>query len=345
MRIIYLPENRCAVSYRSVIATLNAQSMLNQLRSASIIRTNGISTKYSIQRSRDDITILIPSGYVHIREQENRLNIYVPENRRDTELCYSLSFPEALTKLFRISPAAREIIGNVLNKPIYILEDILEAEGIGMVPDIAPPPRPAAEDSSEEGTNEQDVIAAEDTLALLRSSRAQGTPASSVRRSHSPPVADQIYDPPERLSPEIAERRTYYSRDAYRDLLENVIQLARQTDLPHFNSRAIGNNQFLEGFDPVITFGIRSLGQMNHDIKIGAAGELFVSTVHSRLFNLKTNICNHRYLRYYPLLVFQGLTGPTGRVPSADLWQSFLGIPVWITGLEERLQISPTMTS
>ena len=70
----------------------------------------------------------------------------MPENRRDRELCYSLSFPEALTKLFGILPAAREIISNVLSKPIDILDDILEAEGIGMVPRIAPPPRPAADE-------------------------------------------------------------------------------------------------------------------------------------------------------------------------------------------------------
>jgi hypothetical protein len=342
----YLPDNRCAVSYRSAIATLNAQSMLTQLCSASIFKTNGISTKYTIQLSREDITRQVPSGHVHIREQENTWNVYVPENRRDRELCYSLSFPEALTKLFGILPGAREIISNVLSKPIYILDDILEAEGIGMVPDIAPPPRPAASESSEEDTSDEDVIAVEDIVVSSRSSRARGTPASSVRRSHSPLAADQIHDPPELLSPEIADRRPYYSYDAYRALLENVIRLASQTNLPHLNSRAaVGNNQFLEGFDRLITFGIRSQGQMSHDTKIGAAGEVFVSTVHNRPRRSELNVYNHRYLRYYPLLVFQGLTDPTGRVPSVGLWQSIRGIPVWRTGLEERPPILPTTTS
>ena len=342
----YLPDNRCAVSYRSALATLNTQSMLNQLCSASILRTNGISTKYTIQRSGEEITRQIFSGHVHIRERENTWDVYVPENRRDRELCYSLSFPEALTKLFGIPPAAREIISNVLSKQIYILDDILEAEGIGMVPDIAPPPRPAADESSAEGTGEQDFITVEDTVASSRSSRAQAIPASSVRRPHSPPAADQIRDHPELLSPEVADVRTYYSRDAYRDLLENVIRLATQTNLPHLNSRAtVGNNQFLEGFDRVIAFGIRSQGQMNHDTKIGAAGELFVSTVHNRPCSSELNVCNRRYLSYYPLLVFQGLTGPTGRVPFAGLWQSILGIPVWRTGLAERPPILPTTTN
>ena len=65
-------------------------------------------------------------------------------------MCYSLSLPEELTKLFRIPPPAREIISNVLGKPIDVLDAILKDQGIGMVPgiappDIAPPPRLAVE--------------------------------------------------------------------------------------------------------------------------------------------------------------------------------------------------------
>lgn len=232
----------------------------------------------------------MPSSHVHIREEENSWNIYVPENRRDRELCYSLSFPEALAKLFGISPAAREIISNILSKPIYILDDILEAEGIGMVPNIAPLPRPAADGSSAEAstdesstaTSDQEIISGEEAVASLWSSQAPRAPTSSVTRSLSHPGADLLQDRPE-PAPEIADRRTYYSPDAYRDLLDNVIRIASQANLPHLNSRATaGNGQFLEGFDPVITFGIRSQGQVNHDTKIGAAGELFVSTVHHR---------------------------------------------------------------
>jgi hypothetical protein len=40
-----------------------------------------------------------------------------------------------------------------------------------------------------------------------------------------------------------------------------------------------GNVQFHQGFDHAAAFGIRSQGQMNHDTKIGAAGELFVSSI------------------------------------------------------------------
>ncbi|KAL3421238.1 ino80 chromatin remodeling complex protein [Phlyctema vagabunda] len=269
---------RCAVSYRSSVAMMNAQSTLNQLRSTSILRTNGITTKYTIQWSSGNITVSIPGGYIHTTKQENGWSIYVPEDKREKVLCYSLSFPEALTKLFLVPSSAREIISIVLNKPIYILEDILDAEGIGMVRDIDPPSRSAAIDSSEEGTSEQDILDNETAVPpSLRNSQPRGTPGSSVRSPHSPPTADEIHDPPEPLGVMVANGRDYYSRDAYIYLLDHVIRLAGQTSLPHTNSmRIFGNNVLLEGFDPVIAFGVRSQGQINHDTKIGAAGELFV---------------------------------------------------------------------
>jgi len=292
--------------------------MLAKLRNTSILTTNGISIKYTIQWSGEEISIHIPTGDVHFEEQEDKWNFYVPDNSRERALCYSLAFPEALTKLFRVPPAAREIISNVLSKPIYILDDILEAEGIGMVPDVAPPPRPAAENSPAERPSEQDVIAVE---ALSRSSRTQGTPASTVRRSHSPPAADEHNEPPERVTPEIGDWRTF-SRDAYRDLLANVIRLASQTSLPHLNSmESVANNLHLEGFDHGRTFGLRSQGQIDHDTKIGAAGELFVSTVHDPPSGSEFNICNYRHLRYYPLLPYHSLTYPTGKVPFVGSWQ------------------------
>jgi hypothetical protein len=317
--------------------------MLDQLCSAHILRASGISTKYTIQQYGEDITRHVPSSHVHIIEQERGWDIYVPKHRRDRELCYSLSFPEALTKLFGIVPAAREIISNVLGKQIYILDDILEAEGIGMVPNIAPPRREAANESSAEALSDQEVSAGEEIVVSSRSSRAQRAPVFSVTGSLSPPAADQLQDRPE-SSPEIADR-TYYSPNAYRDLLDNVILLASQANLPHRNSGATGgNDQFLEGFDPVVTFGIRSQGQMNHDTKIGAAGEVFVSTVQIHPCSSHLNVYDYRYLRYYLLLISLVLAGTTGRVPSVDLSRSTLGIPVWRTGLAERPPISHMTT-
>lgn len=256
--------------------------MLNRLCGASVFRTSGISTKYTIRRSERDIERRVPSSHVHIMEQENSWRIYVPENKKDRELCYSLSFPETLAKLLGISPTAREILSNVLTKPIYILDDILEAEGIGKVPEVARPPRHS--DADQEETVGEEITTSQETFAQLRSSGAQRSPVvEAIPSSSSPFAGRQSYgDPPDR-NPETGEwTRAYNSRDAYRDLIENVIRLANQTSLPHLNSNtAMGDNDFIEGFDSSSTFGIRSQGQLSHDTKIGAAGEVFVSTVYS----------------------------------------------------------------
>jgi hypothetical protein len=273
-----------------------------------------------------EIAINVPRGNLHIREEENQWRIYVPQTQKNRYLCYSLSLPEALTRRFHIPSAAKDIINNVLNGPISIIDDILEAEGIGKVGGIEAPPRQGLEEEEGGETSEHEIIAVEETVGSSRALRAQSaplpatrdrmthrprsgydieagghlaesetsssgdeeentprsqaTPASSaVRRSASPYFAQQINIPRDPANPDIIGRRNDDVYAAYRNLLDHVIQLASQRDLPSFNSReGFGNGQFHEGFDHAEAFGNRTQGQMSHDTKIGAAGELFVST-------------------------------------------------------------------
>jgi hypothetical protein len=119
---------------------------------------------------------------VHVREQDDKWEILVPQNRRDRELCYLRQLPEALCKLFYIDSSAREIIGNILNSSPFVIDDLLEAAGIGKVSEIQPPPRPSVDD-----LDEQETVAAEETveteaaMAPLRDSRAQSAPLLSSR--------------------------------------------------------------------------------------------------------------------------------------------------------------------
>ncbi len=43
------------------------------------------------------------------------------------------------------------------------------------------------------------------------------------------------------------------------------------------------HGDFNQGYERVAAFGVRSQGQMNHDTKIGAAGELFVSSFYPQI--------------------------------------------------------------
>lgn len=106
----------------------------------------------------------------------------MPQNRRDRELSYLRQLPEALCKLFHIDSSAREIIGNILNSSPFVINDLLEAAGIGKVSEIQPPPRPSIDD-----LDEQETVAAEEAVetevatASLRDSRAQSVPLLSSR--------------------------------------------------------------------------------------------------------------------------------------------------------------------
>lgn len=276
----------------------------------------------------------MPSGYVHIREQENRLEIFVPRNQKYRELCYQRQFPEALSKLFCINLSAREIIGNVLNSSTFIIDDLLEAAGIGEVSEIQPPPRPSGDDF-----DEQETVVMEETASSFGASRAQSAPLLTSRNttgqnistsranlingdsshnfadaetSHSPltssrgsrastpsttmsdsrdspglssytdsalrPSREPANLPHRRSSQEDINQRNHFYYNAYIELLDHVIRIANRINVPHRGFIAgPGSARLLPGFDHEAAFGIRSQGQMNHDTRIGAAGELFVS--------------------------------------------------------------------
>ena len=119
---------------------------------------------------------------MHVREQDDKWEILVPQNRRDREQCYLRQLPEALCKLFHIDLSAREIIGNILKSSPFVIDDLLETAGIGKVSEIQPPPRPSIDD-----LDEQETVATEETVetevatAPLRDSRAQSAPLLSSR--------------------------------------------------------------------------------------------------------------------------------------------------------------------
>jgi hypothetical protein len=197
--------------------------------------------------------------------------------------------PHALTKLFKITESAGESISHVLNSSIVVINELLEQAGIGAVPGIEPPPRRVVEVLDEQGVDiGEEVTPSDGGPGLFQRS---DTPSSSMFGQ------DDVRTPLRQVaarprSPSLAypEGNEVLTPDAWLALLDNVIRIARRTTFPHRNA-LLGptNGQFHPDFDHDAAFGIRSQGQMNHDFKIGAAGELFVSS-------LKPKICR-RFLQ------------------------------------------------
>lgn len=271
----------CAVSNRSPLVNGGPQLLFNRLLATTILKTEGISTHYTIQHDNGDIIgpITQNTGHVNIQEQAGSWQIFVPRNRDAREVCYMRELPHALTKLFKITQSAGENISHVLNSSIAVIDELLEQGGIGLVPGIESPPRRVVEDVDEHGANVREEASSEVSEEHPGFFERLNTPSSSIfgrgNMRTSPRQVVPLQRSPSRV---YREGNEFFTDNAYLELLDNVIRIARRTTLPHHNALAgPANGQFHPGFDHDAAFGIRSQGQMNHDFKIGAAGELFVS--------------------------------------------------------------------
>lgn len=292
-----IKDYRCAVSSRSPLAIRAPLYLYNRLLRTTIFKSDGISTQCTIQQQDGDMIgpIEHETGHLHIENHDETWQIYVPRNRHVREVCYKSALPDALIKIFEVPQTSRESVGHVLNSSILVLDDILECAGIGRVSGIAPPPRASEDmsegepDSEESASVEREVPlsdefhlfpwASEGSEASLRPSRRLDTPSLSTFDEGRNQGSTYSHNVPLRSSVPVDLRRDLsYSTNAYRDLLDNVIRIANRTQLPLFAALASpGSGQWHVDFDHEAAFGIRSQGETKHDIKIGAAGELFVS--------------------------------------------------------------------
>lgn len=271
----------CAVSSRSPLAHGDPNILYVRLLATAVLRTNGISTRYTIHYPSGNRVgpISQNNGYVFINDQNDNWQIFVPQNRDAREISYRKKLPYALTKLLKIDPSISESIGHVLNSSIAVIDELLEEGGIGKVANIEPPPRRVVEELYDDEPDIREEEAASEVSGRAPSPFARlETPSSQTLTSES---STSQGTPPFRV-PRVADSEGYmhgsFTVNAFVRLLDSVIRIARQTVLPHSDAvPGIALGQLHPGFDHNAAFGTRSQGEINHDFKIGAAGELFVS--------------------------------------------------------------------
>jgi hypothetical protein len=300
---ILIARHSCAVSNRTPLAANgHFQPLYERLLATSVLRTDAISTQYTIRYRNGEVVgpVARSTGHVHIQEREGGWQIFVPRDRDAMEICYSRELPHALASLFKITPGAVENISHVLNSRISVIDELLEMGGVGMIPGMDAPPRGNAENRGqereqfEEGTPSRTSYQRSSVGVdhVLRGSGRVSTPPERLNTpssSHSSQGSlgtspNQISPRPRSVSPAVPEENAFTRGTAYQELLSNVIRIARRSVLPHRDAVASGIGRFHPGYVHDDTFGIRSQGQMNHDFKIGAAGELFVSVSNSFQF-------------------------------------------------------------
>jgi hypothetical protein len=109
--------------------------------------------------------------------------------------------------------------------------------------------------------------------------------SSSNSRQLTSPESPQLR--PRISIPADLSRSTGYSIDAYRQLLEFVIQKSNRSTLPFRDpvnnvDELIDDPSFYDGYDHDAVFGIRAEDEWGHNSKLGAAGELYVGEICNR---------------------------------------------------------------
>ncbi|KAL3478807.1 hypothetical protein BJX99DRAFT_256215 [Aspergillus californicus] len=268
--------HRCVLHYSATNPGSSPADDLERLKRAVVYLSGGFNKTLELQLNEVAATVQNDTGLVHISDSDG-LRIYIPREPRDRQRCYSLHLPQALVRYFGVRDAeASLMLQLVFLTSEGFIDDLLDGNGIIR----SSPEVPEPQDETQDLSIGRNVSEYGDTDTLYDGtdtprSRSESI-AGSVERtvSHHRPVSPRpftIRDPPElHYSPAaLPVPGSHYIR-----VLDETIKLARRLPFHEALRRpgTIGQETVGHG----LAFGVRSDGQMEHDIKIGAAGELFV---------------------------------------------------------------------
>ncbi|KAF9887222.1 hypothetical protein FE257_010476 [Aspergillus nanangensis] len=307
---------RVAATFNSPRYHANPSALYELLRMARIEATDGVSSILRISQDGvvADVEELI--GKLHINEEPSGLVVYVPKDKKSQELCFCDILPKHLIDWLMRDPATQipdnidgdavNIISMILNIDPSATDLILERQGIIEIdvpnedPDIdddriddnTPPQRSRSQDRSagEVPLVLRDII----TPSIHENRPLSGDPSEQVIFRQTP-MAYHSPDPNRNRPPLMYSPRDGTSDDnmQYCTLINRVLLAARGATFPSsgvFNmselNEALSGENFhpFNGFDGIdIRNVFRSDSQLERDKKIGAAGELYVFELLTRL--------------------------------------------------------------
>ena len=263
----------------------------------------------------EPVTIEGEKAILHIEEINNHLKLYVPQGKEDRELCFATLLPDRLTAYLGIrEPQAVMVFGNLLNVSTSIVDKTLETHGIVPLPWTEPvqqstsshenvesdeedvdEPRPGLYSRQPSGSRGNTPERRHDTSQRTSSARprlgswsnssyGRDTDSSYRRSSFTPATSGftgSLNTPrssltPTRVSVQLqADPIGTLPNVEYVALLNYVIAAAAAAAL-----QTLGLPPPAEDFEPPeltdTCFGKRAENSIAHDIKVGAAGELYV---------------------------------------------------------------------
>lgn len=253
----------------------------------------------------DPVTVEGASAKLHIEEADNCLRLYLPRNKTERELCLLKGLPEGLAIYLGIKEIkAVKVLGDILKATSALLiGGLLEEHGIDRLPWPDPVQHIISSSESDHLTPARPSHPRASTPAQRsRSPRPATTPRTSFSSQTespfkndaslpaSPSFLGSVHTPRSSLSPAptpgqaLSARRPSISNEEYISLLSFVIAAAAKggengctTRRTHLVIASTEIPEPIEYSDAL--FGKRTENQMAHDIKTGAAGQLYVSYV------------------------------------------------------------------
>jgi hypothetical protein len=266
------------------------------LQEMTVYTSDGISKSVSIKQHGRTVTIEQETAYFHLDAQDNNLKLYVPHRKNHQHVCLTRQLPITLLKHLGVQdlPSWGELSSIITAPNLFVVDEHLHQGGIIEVEGIERSEEDRGDDSGEEpSSNEREHSPVSILQTPSRESfrelsvAAQSRENASAARLPTPvtPVSVESPSPPERV-------------DLYRQLLDAVIRQAQSlSDLPQVGHTIVA--PVSQGLALNTSLAVCSGVVNGKEVKIGAAGELFVSKAWSNVNKWSTILTSSRFLNYF----------------------------------------------
>ncbi|PWY74068.1 hypothetical protein BO83DRAFT_407964 [Aspergillus eucalypticola CBS 122712] len=276
----------------------------------SMKETNGISSELHLNQDGRDIKVEVSRSELHLDDRDGQLTVYIPQDKRTQEICFLGRIPLALLQWMMTNPLTQithefsdsfvTIIQTLLHAKSKYVSDLLDLAGIMSIA-RADDTVVTAENESQQTQEIEDQQSHSDLSSAAVSNSSiivQHTPQRDGP-AHTPPrprqgswvsettvvSASMRSLPVARPSPVLLQNYTNTTADPeYYQLLSSVLASARNAIFPSqgtFDMAGLDDSITSVAFSETIR--LRASDQFERDFKVGAAGELFVFELLSRL--------------------------------------------------------------